>query len=78
MIRFCLISACLMLLSACCPKPQLIQIPEIAITPCASPLMAGDTVGDLLNLAIDQQAALDCYRAKQDALRGWSDGQGNH
>ncbi|MGX5220250.1 Rz1-like lysis system protein LysC [Pseudomonas segetis] len=69
MIRYCLISACLMLLSACC-HDQLIQIPEIAITPCASPVMEGDTVGDLFNLAIDQQAAIDCYRAKQDALRG--------
>jgi hypothetical protein len=31
--------------------------------------MAGDTVSDLINFAIDQGAVIACYQAKQDAVR---------
>jgi hypothetical protein len=39
------------------------------LTPCAMTGMDGDTVADLVNYAIDQNAAIACYQAKQNQVR---------
>lgn len=44
------------------------SLPAEFITPCAVPVMTGTTVSSLVTLAIDQGAALDCYKAKQDQI----------
>lgn len=52
-----------------------LSIPADLISPCAAPALQGDTVQAVVNLAIDQDATLACYQAKQSSVRQYLDKQ---
>lgn len=78
LIKTCSIASCLLLLCSCSTEQprQVVQaqvislsVPDALLTPCALVGMEGDTVNDLVNYAIDQDATIACYKAKQDAVK---------